>query len=568
MSVADITTLQKSMMEQDSMKPFIEKQVLYLNDSNNSSYAGSIQFDTTVLSNSGRYLDYSDATLEIPLVLSLRSSVDVSGAGVLNQYCAGLKSGYYQIIDSIQVDYQNKNVVQQQSFTNFFVGYKVVSEWSADDLQKYGDVTGVWPDTATSFGYSAAASVRGIGFTNNVPYGGQKAMTGAPTTSQPITLANDGYRQRLENNADVTGGIAALPTLTTVQQRANSGKAYFGDDGGAGAARIYSWYMIATIRLKDVCDFFDKIPLLKGAQIRMTINYNATRVTINATTATQVMTVPAGGVTMLSGRTVPFMVSDAIINSAAFANPLVYAGPLNTANAVAGNGVYTIECNIRQTTTPASVVNPLLSGCRLVVPAYTLSPEMEAKYLSTPIKTIEYNDIYSYAILNTAAGGNINAIVTNGILNPEKVIILPFVNAASNAIAVDEFRSPFESAPATTCPLASLTNFQVSVSGKNMFDHPINYDFEHFVYESAESGINGGQVTGLSSGLLSKKMFDVAYRFYVCDVSRRLSASDNIPLAIQIQGINNTSIAMDYYVFVTYKRSIQIETASGVVVQS
>ena len=549
MSTADVTTLQKSMMEPDLIKPFTEKQILSINDTNGGSYNGNITFDTTVLSNSGRYLDYSDATIEVPITIAMQHSVDATGA--VNAYMLGLKSGYHQLIDSIQVDYQNKNVVQQQSFTNFYVSYKIHSEWSQDDLQKYGDLTGVWPDSGASFVRAAAANARGDGVSNNSPY---PLATKTYTNAVPIEQTNEGLAHRLENTALYLAGNGGLNTVTTAQQNANAGRAYFTNDGVAAAGRVYIYYIIATIRLKDICDFFDKIPILKGAQIRMTINYNASRCAVLCG-AGPVMSLTT--TTQLAGRTVPFMVCDGTANA-----------PFGAVQAIAGTS--TIEYNILRTVTPQATANPLLTSCRLFVPAYTLAPEIEAKYLSSsPVKTIVYDDIYQYTVSSITTGGNFNTILTNGILNPQKLIIIPFVNGASNgATAFDEFRSPFDSAPATTGPVVSLTNLQVQVSGKNMFDHPVNYDFEMFANEVAKSGINGASTTGLCSGLITKKMFDNGYRYYVCDLSRRLQSADSIPLSVQISGTNNTSATIDLYTFVTYQKSLQVEVASGVVVQN
>lgn len=551
MSTPDITSLQKSMMEQDAIKPFTEKQVLTINDTNGGSYNGSITFDTTVLSNSGRYLDYSDATISVPITLAMQSTTDVSAN--VNAYMLGLKSGYHQLIDSIQVDYQNKNVVQQQSFTNFYVSYKIHSEWSVDDLQKYGDLTGVWPDSPASFVRAAAANARGDGISNNSPYPiGNKTFTAAV----PLDQANEGLRERIENTADPDTGYGGLNTMNTIAQKANAGKAYFTNNGVAAAGRVYIFYLIATIRLRDVADFFDKMPLLKGAQLRITINYNAARTVITSVTAGPTMALTT--TTQIAGRTVPFMVCDSTANA-----------PMGPVIATAGNGVYTLEYNVRSTVNPVAAANPLISSCRLFVPAYTLSPEIEAKYLSSnPIKTIKYDDIYQFTVSGTTTGSAFNAILTNGILNPQKLVIIPFVNGASNgATAFDEFRSPFDSAPATTGPLISLTNLQVQVSGKNMWDRPVNYDFEMFNNEVVKSGVNGGQTSGLSSGLITKKMFDNGYRYYVCDLSRRLESADSIPLSVQISGTNNTSATVDLYCFICYSRSIQIELASGIVVQ-
>lgn len=556
---ADITTLQKSMMESDNITPFTEKQVLFINDTNGGSYNGTITFDTTVLSNSGRYLDYSDASIQVPLVLALVGSIDLTAANVVHAFSAGLKSGHYNLIDSIQVDYQNKNVVQQQSFTNFYVNYKVLSEWSQEDLEKYGSTTGVSPDSPASFTYQNAASSRGLGITNNVPFFTPAAKSYAQAS--PIQSTNDGFARRLEANAlaSVGGaaGYGALTTLTTTQELNNVGQTYLTNPGAGGAAAVYYYSIVATIRLKDICDFFDKIPILKGAQIRISINYNAcsfrlTNVAVGPTTTLTTYT-------QIAGRTCPVLV------------PGCQAGAPYNAIVTAGNGTVDFEYNVFKTANvgAGTAVNAFLRACQLFVPAYTLSPDIEAKYLtSAPIKTIVYDDVYQYTITNTAANGSFNSILTNGILNPKKLIIIPFANPTATGTTYDEFKSPFDTAPSTTGPLISISNFQVQVSGKNMFDHPVNYNFEMFRNEVAKSGINGGDTTGLSSGLISQRMFEFGYRYYVCDLSRRLQSADSIPLSVQISGTNNSNVATDMYCIITYERAIQVEVASGVVVQS
>lgn len=546
---SDSVVLSKAMFEPSVSKPATEKQVLVLNDSNSGSYNGNIVFDTTVLSNSGRWLDYSDAVLAVPLALSLRSTGNISASA--HAYMCGLKSGYHQLIDSIQVDYLNRNVVQQQSFTNFFVSYKMMSEWSDNDLIKYGDLCGFWPDAPAGTTRATAANARGDGYANNTPYNvGNKSFA----TTAPLDQSNEGLRRRLELTAQTTDAdYANLNTTTTAVRLQNIGKNYYVNDGGAAAARIYTWYILATIRLKDVCDFFDKIPLLKGAQIRMTINYNSARCVVAGVNAGPTMALTS--TTMLSGRTVPFMMCDATANQAG--NALV-----------AANGDITVEYNIRQTATPACAANPLMSSCQLYVPAYNLSPDVESSYISSfPIKTIIYDDIYQFTVSAISAGSNFNSILTNGILNPQKLVIIPMVASGSTGNSQEEFRSPFDSAPATTGPLVSLQNWQVSVSGKNVFDHPVKYDFEEFQQEVVKSGVYGGQITGQASGLISQKAWQYGYRYYVADISRRLQSSDNVPLAIQITGTNNSGAGLDLYCFITYQRSIQVDVATGIPVQ-
>jgi hypothetical protein len=547
MSVADQVILAKSMFDPVDSKPIVEKVVLTLNDSNSGSYNGNIVFDSSVLSNSGRWLDWSQATLNIPLAFSIKSSVDITGSA--NAYMGTIKSGFHQLIDSLDVSWLNKNIIQQTSFTNFHVSYKVMSEWSSDDLEKWGDLTGIYPDSPANFTRSAAAAAKGDGFADNTPYNvGNKSFA----VTAPLDQSNEGLRRRLEMTAQGTSAAYAnLNTTTSTAALSRIGKSYFTDDGGAAAARIYTWYILATIRLADIHSFFRNAPLLRGGSLRMTIQYNAARAVITGVTAGPTMALTS--VTMLAGRTLPFMVCDSTANQ-----------PCNGSLSLTGTA--TCEMNIRATVSPASANNPMLSACQLNVPAFTLSPEAESSYLSSyPIKNIIYDDLYQFVVQGVASGGQFNSIVTNGILNPQQLVIIPYVASGSTGNSQEQFRSPFDSAPATTAPLASLDNFQVYISGKSVFDKPVRYDYDIYSNEVATQGQNGGVVQGQSSGLISFKDWTYGYRYYVVDIARRLQSSDNVPLSIQVQGTNNSGATLDFYVFVTYQRSVQIELSTGVI---
>lgn len=543
---ANEAVLVKSMEDSAPSYPFKDRQILVVQDSNGSSYNGNIVLDTTVLSNSGRFIDYSQGVLEVPYVVALQSDADISAA--TNSYMMALKSGHWHIIDSIQVEMQNRNVVQLQSFTNFHVSYKVMSSWSKDDLEKWGPITGFWPDSGTSFLYSAGDATGGDGVSNNAPfnYSATKAFTAAAARQE----WNEGLRKRL-TSFQPSGGAGALPTMTTAAQRNQEGQAYFVDDGGAAAARVYQLYVVCQIRLKDLCDFFAKLPLVRGVALRMTINYNAARLTIAGTAAGTTMGVT--GITMLSGRTVPFQVTSAVGT----------VGPMTAVIAV-GNQSLTIEGNVSSTTNPASDPHPLLTSCRLTCPAYKLNEAAELQYLSNPLRTISYRDIYMFQITNVASGGTANSILTNGIVNAQRLVMIPFINRASHATQqFEEHQSPFDSAPATTGPAISLTQLQVQVSGESIYSQPVSYNWETYCFETAMTGLEGGQVVGLASGLIGHSDWLIGYRYYTVDLSRRIPADAVIPKAIQVSFTNNSSVAIDLYCFIEYERSVTLDLVSG-----
>ena len=62
-------------IEQESSEPIMQdKQWLYCNDSNNSSYNSQIVLDSTSISNSGSWLNWSEALINISLVLQIEGS--------------------------------------------------------------------------------------------------------------------------------------------------------------------------------------------------------------------------------------------------------------------------------------------------------------------------------------------------------------------------------------------------------------------------------------------------------------------------------------------------------------
>jgi uncharacterized alkaline shock family protein YloU len=69
----------------------------------------------------------------------------------------------------------------------------------------------------------------------------------------------------------------------------------------------------------------------------------------------------------------------------------------------------------------------------------------------------------------------------------------------------------------------------------------------------------------MTSGLLSEKMWSNGYRYYVVDISRRATGSDNVPLSVQVRGVSQSSVAVDLYCFITYKRQIEIDLGSGAI---
>jgi len=547
MNAGDKYLYEDILKNQLDVNTMIDKEVLYVSDQNNGSYNGQITFDTSSLSNNGRWAAYNEATMVIPFVISMKSSVNISAdAARPTMFSVGIKNGFYQLVDSIQVEYNNTGVVQLTPFTNFYVNYKVLSSFSQDDLTKHGALLGICPDSAGSTTYSAAAVINGDGFRNNEFLTDEKKPLNRPDQ------VNQGLIQRqADTTADGANGYGTLGMLNAANHT-TLGKGYYDDgDAVAAAGKTYSWTVLAVIRLKDVADFFDKLPLVRGASIRLTVNYNSC---INNITcgADRIMSLAAASpYVSLSGRTAPVMVGSSA------------EGAPNGGASL--EGTLTVSCGVVNNSLKSGL--GLLTQCRLYVPTYQMNPiylDQIKRMASPPIKTVAYTDIFNKNIVSVASGQPFNELITNGIINPKYVVVTPFVNSTAagffaNAVGVNVFQSPFDPSPGTTSPQAALTNFNIQVGGSNIFQQDFRYDFESFRNELEElNALNGGKSDGLTSGLISKYMWDNAYRYYVGNVSRRLPADDNRALSISIIGTNATQRPLSLVCFVVYERKVRI----------
>jgi hypothetical protein len=184
--------------------------------------------------------------------------------------------------------------------------------------------------------------------------------------------------------------------------------------------------------------------------------------------------------------------------------------------------------------------------------------------LYSPVKNIEYSDVYSYQVLNIASGGTLNNLITNGIAGIKSVLVLPFYTTAANA-AVSPILSPFSGDGAgTTSPLVAISNFNVVVSGQNMLYNTQKYGYEQWLHNTYGcNSVNGGLTDGVCSGLISQIDWETAYSYYYVNCSRMLPVEESVPKSVSIIGTNLSAKAIDLFVFIEYQVEVSIDVLTG-----
>jgi hypothetical protein len=541
--------------------PFSSKLWSYVNDTNQGAYgSNNVTFDLSSLYNSQKFIGVNEMELVVPLVMVL--SKNDNGANDLghNDFAMALKNGYYQIIDSMTVEYDGKQVQQQCTHSNFYTSFKINSTMSHNDLLNVGPSLGIWPDTPTSWQYSRVPGERGVGLTNNdnlVAHHGLRISDGE--------AYNKGMLERQKRTSVGLGKFNDLTPSATLAGNMRNYTQYVAP-AGSHNRQYQVYYITATIRLGDISSFFAKMPLTRGFYARLTLNMNMGSCRMDKAALNASLSLIQDNCNF-PNQTCPFMVAkltEGLTTDAAF-NEIVC-------------GIYiakvTASVNCATNHSTLGIDAHKMNACRIYAPMYELEPQKAITYIqSNRSKYVEYEDISYVPLINLDPNSGINFTVTNNAIDPLALLIIPMLSASANSSNVTPnqflypYSSPFTCEPACTSPVV-LSNFNVALAGVNVFQANMNYDYEMFMHEVlGVNSINGSGSLGLSSGLIDQVGFENIYKYYYVNLERRVQ-NKNIPVSIAISATQPNSVRIDLHVFVVCRKSIIIDCDSGKLVSS
>jgi len=598
---------------------FIRKDWLNILDNQNQNYNNNQSvIDTSQLSNSNKYMSYRESYFSIPFLITVaQTSTTVGGteptstfspntAATSADYCVGLKNWFGQIIHSFTLDYNGTTIIQQTPYINMWNSFKLMTSLSLDDINTQGATIGFYPDDALSWSFCPPGnnvSLSGNGVSNNTNFDSITTVSGINNRFKSQG-GNHGFleRQQLINfdtdglvNSGTAGdtttygsllhnGTSALTTCwkSYIFKKFNGPVVTSSTPAAMGCLQ---YAIVATVYLKHIHSFFNMCPLLKGVFMKMTMNLNNTTSDIRTirTNGVNVALSCAGAFNSLGGVN-PLMVASGLANNGSV-GLFGDGGDLTTdvSNSYRINISVGSRCLDQPTTSANSNVSEgiLSRSIYLYVPAYTFNPVFEQAYLSSPVKSIKYTDVYQYQVTNQS-NAPFTQLLTNGIANVKSVLVLPFYNpggtAVQNAVTfinnspnsgffsgTSVFQSPFDPAgTGPTSPLCWITNFNIQVSGQNAIYNTQRYNFEQFNNQLyGQNAVNGALTDGITSGLIDRQRFDMEYCYYYVNVERMLPVEQSVPKSIQLLGQNLSSKAVDYYCFVEYGNEVSIDILTG-----
>lgn len=365
---ADNFTFAESTSEVKHDPVYTSKQWSYQVDQNNSSYSSKqVIFDLSGFYNSQRFINPQEMFVVFPVVSTMSAysggnengglgagphinfaadtgiSSDIcdNGGQITDQFAMGYKSGYWNLINSIQIQVDGKDVIQLTPNINYHASFVANTSWSDSDIKKHGSILGYLPDksdswklinancsTAMAGSAGAAVSKWGWGVTNNslVPqpifsnpyvasypseYGGVgRSNTFAAVSEFTEATCNSSFLERMKTtnfyNKSLFGlsGALALENIvgTSNANHQNADPAASsplcienvmisetlanlaagvktGIDSASGTA-FRQLFTTCIVRFKDICNLFSNLPLTRGLYMRVIVNLNTGYVVI------------------------------------------------------------------------------------------------------------------------------------------------------------------------------------------------------------------------------------------------------------------------------------------------
>lgn len=690
----DAYMVSESISKQDTDPKYFSKQWIYQVDQNAGQYdSKQVIFDLSGFFNAAKFLSFQEMFLVFPInvVLSAVGTTDLQGGmgsapiqagpqsnfeSITSQFFGAMKSGDWQIINSMQVQMDGKDVIQLTPNLNFYASFVANTTMSKSDVVKHGPTIGFLPDDENSWMYlrksaltldgSAAPPIQqyacGHGIVNNIlPPSGAKSLfpldpytsfinngtsstvangiqtavsssfvgtqnidkgvnqafyermkwrnqfdfsqqsyypvgttaatgvssiyAGSKSCELQASLGNELVNRLLTAPMSICNGITAITPIVSSAGSASNSLLTVNQDS-CGTTSFRQLLITGIVRMKDVCNLFSHLPLTRGAYIKLTLNLNLGALEIDnglktggdLVIANTTCTPYYGAITSNTfPGTCPFMLSPLVasglngLTAATFptnSNVQRYPG-IAVDNGSCKRSKFRLSVDLVR---PGSIHSQLVSGyqpgnhplttCRVYVPSIELEPALAELYVKNyKDQVVKYTDVLQFST-SVSSGGNFTYQIANGLVNAKRLIIIP-AYSDSTLLGPNEALSPFDSFPGTTAPQASLTDFNVLVANQNVWMRNITYQFENFIEEMSEcNAINGGLQTGLTSGIVDFNKWSNNYRYYVCDLSRRL-AGDNTPKSLTIVGNSGSTLPMTLYMFVEYERHISLNIETG-----
>ena len=502
-------------------------------DVNNGQYAsGEVQFSMPSLSTQDAHCNLSDSYIQFPYSITVSADKVMAGA----EKAVSLKGSFLSLVSSFSLRIDNQQVLTKSDFNNIPMHFDIISKSTANDVINYHEEINFALDDEQTTDYIATVGEHNVSNPALVTRNSKIGFNPADARRAKFTDVNKTTRSH-KSNVTVT-------------------------------AQLVTYNILVSIPLKHLSPVFAKAQMVKGAFIELYMN-------VNSGSSTFTVTVPSGN----EGQTQATlaMVGD-VSNSPKFeVLPFMIDPTKMTCLRAAGADTVT---TITVTGNISTNTNLSLKSAMFHAKLYQMTPEVESSYASSvPSKKIDYCAYHVYTQKKVATTGKVRLQIINSAQKMRHLIIHTCIAesingsttgatpaVANGAGSYSPLASPFSCSPLTCCPEGSFSSFQVYVSGKPMFESPMEYSYEMFKEQYRNSNL---AIDGDMSGLLNEKSWSEGYGYIFIDLMRKKNdAEDLVNQSLEIEFYNNTITPIDVRCFLAQEETIELTTQTGKVVRS
>lgn len=525
------------------------KKWVYSVDSNSSGgvFGQEIQFDLGALGSQGDWTYLAESQLDVGIFTGIQSTnatfTTSDTTWSVDKDLTVLKNGSHHFVSQAALSINGKMLQDFQSNLNIATHADIMTTYSQEEMNKWA--------------HTLHMSKRPEDY-DDIENTGDDVILTSGGVNILDTTKNESLKERMYAQNNKIGAFATTIGISTgaghsVVQVKNSTTA---TASVAAGEYVYTKFDTITIRLKDICPCVKNLPPIKNIRGYLYLKMNA--ITCDFTTAAATK----AAITLSSPRSL----AGSFCPVQLVKSDLLSSGTANAA------GSFTLTCEPRgvNPSTTLSIPKPAHVNARLITPKYEANPAVDAALSMKKTFTVLERRTNTVSLAQGQGNTfNINA----GIPNPRFVRVYPFFTGSGDAkkadgttaISLPSSYNPFmnlkDSAGSITSPMAQLTNFNIYVGNKAVFQDPQNFDYEQFTQEVVKCGLNGGMDSQVSSGLIDATKWARFYRYYMADISRRLSSESGNLKSIQVQAFNNTKLPLQLIVDTYSEREHTIDTA-------
>lgn len=542
MSNRDEVVLEQSMMSVRDEPKFNRKMYHTVQDNNNSTYSNNqIYFQLSNIYNLNKYYDWTNGLLIIPIDVEVKLTSatgtllkEVESNGVLTSNINVALKNNLHLINSMVMSVNSKIIHQSTGNINEYFNFVKLSEVTNNTLPYY-DYLNFYPEDSNDlhnkyvFGYSGVSP-----FEPNLLKNKITNFDSFKYKADKLNFINANYQSQF-----LKTGLKSQYIDNRIVEGAGTNR----------ADTVHHYEYMAYIKLSDISHFFKEIGMAKLFVDQFTLFANLGKVVYNlpASTGAGPYVVPnlsTTGVTVESStfqfNTCPFYVDN-------------YDPLLSTTTAIALNDKLSFEIKIG---------NSMKRNCEIFIAGFELDPTVENRFLSSPIRTFYFKDIYNTLPASIDASSNFSIKLNNSVTNPVGVLIIPYIapSHTGNRLVTSSCENLEPNTPTIGC---SLKNLNILIGGQQLLLKNADYNYEHFLSNMDGGGLNvlnGG--ASLETSLLNLKRWNYNHKYYYFNCNNMMNQL-NVAQNIELQGINDNNFKLNLSVFIITKKRCDINVENG-----